>query len=165
MDTKCQTRRCCLTIPSQPSRPGSPALPPEILCCIINISPRVGVNGPMLKLTFISFIHPAKSAAMKRILAHKNVHLKMPCDSHCAEALMTLLLTRRFRIHAWDISSEICWFYQDGEKAAEADIWSFHTINHQQVRELRILFHPLNNVRTFKLRQKLLEETQVKLFS
>ena len=84
MDTKCQTRRCCLTIPSQPSRPGSPALPPEILCCIINISPRVGVNGPMLKLTFISFIHPAKSAAMKRILAHKNVHLKMPCDSHFA---------------------------------------------------------------------------------
>ena len=154
MDTKCQTRRCCLTIPSQPSRPGSPALPPEILCCIINISPRVGVNGPMLKLTFISFIHPAKSAAMTRILAHKNVHLKMPCDSHFAEPLMTLLLTRGFRIHAWDISSEICWFYQDGEKAAEADIWSFHTINHQPVRELRILFHPQNNDRTFKTGQE-----------
>ena len=115
---------------------------------------RVGVNGPMLKLTFISFIHPAKSAAMKRILAHKNVHLKMPCDSHFAEPLMTLLLTRGFRIHAWDISSEICWFYQDGEKAAEADIWSFHTINHQPVRELRILFHPQNNDRTFKTGQE-----------
>ena len=121
-------------------------------------SPRVGVNGPMLKLTFISFIHPAKSAAMKRILAHKNVHLKMPCDSHFAESLMTLLLTRGFRIHAWDISSEICWYYQDGEKAAEADIWSFHTINHQPVRELRLLFHPQNNVRLFKTRQEAVGE-------
>ena len=154
MDTKSRARRC-FTI--RAARISSSALPPRDLVLHHKYLRRVGVNGPMLKLTFISFIHPAKSAAMKRILAHKNVHLKMPCDSHCAESLMTLLLTRGFRIHAWDISSEICWFYQDGEKAAEADIWSFHTINHQPVRELRILFHPQNNVLTFKTRQETVE--------
>ena len=63
MDTKSRARRC-YTI--QAARISSSALPPRDLVLHHKYLRRVGVNGPMLKLTFISFIHPAKSAAMRQ---------------------------------------------------------------------------------------------------
>ena len=86
-DRKSPARRC-YTIPS-PFLAGQDVSCPGPLrsraCCIINIASRVGVNGPMLKLTFISFIHPAKSVALTEAgWAVKNLHLKTPCDSPSA---------------------------------------------------------------------------------
>ena len=63
MDTKSRARRC-YTI--RAARISSSALPPRDLVLHHKYLRRVGVNGPMLKLTFISFIHPAKSAAMRQ---------------------------------------------------------------------------------------------------
>ena len=153
---------------TQPGYP-APLYPPEILCCIINISPpRVGVNGPMLKLTFISFIHPAKSAAMKQPGSQKCPFEDALWFTLCNAArslswpFSSLKGGWGFRIHAWDISSGICWFYQDGEKAAGADIWSFHTINQQSGRENWEYFFILKIMSEhLKFDRKLLGETKL----
>ena len=171
---------------SSDSGPPLPARPPEIFCCIINISGRVGVNGPVFKLTFISLIHTPESAALCRpgsengdalwftlamqrgshdpgpsmmivkLMTHIQLQVSKLSAHYCityfcfngTDALnkilivsLTIMYTNLFRIPAWDISSEICWFYQNREKAARADIWSFHTINHKQGRVLRIFFN------------------------